>query len=167
MSDKTPTQQVSQWLATLDATLKRGDDTGAAALFGDDSYWRDLVSFTWNITTAEGNAKVRKMIKGAVIPAKPSAWQLDGEASEADGLIEGWFRFETAVARGRGHVRLKGGKAWTLLTTMQELKGYEEHKGPTRDQGVEHVARRGRKNWLEEREQEAGGLRTTNKRHAP
>jgi putative flavoprotein involved in K+ transport len=37
--------------------------------------------------------------------------------------------------RRYGHA-LIGGKAWTLLTTMTELKGYEEHKGPTRDKGV-------------------------------
>jgi putative flavoprotein involved in K+ transport len=164
MSDKnqqTPTQQVSGWLAALDAALKRGDAAGAAALFGDDSYWRDLVSFTWNITTAEGKAKVRQQIEAAVIPAKPSVWQIDGEAGEANGVIEGWFRFETAVARGYGQVRLKDGKAWTLLTTMQELKGHEEHKGATRDQGVEHLAQRGRKSWLEERQQEEAELGIT------
>jgi putative flavoprotein involved in K+ transport len=161
MSEKAPTRQVSEWLAALDAAVERGDAAGAAALFGGDSYWRDLVSFTWNITTAEGNAKVRQMIEGAVIPAKPSAWQLDGEASEAGGVTEGWFRFETRVARGYGHLRLKGGKAWTLLTTMTELKGYEEHKGSTRDMGVEHVARRGQKTWLEERRQEEAELGIT------
>src|SRR5690349_13128795 len=61
MGDMTPTRQVSEWLAALDAALQRGDADSAAALFNDDSYWRDLVSFTWNITTAEGNAKVREM----------------------------------------------------------------------------------------------------------
>src|SRR5262245_37223034 len=126
MSEKTPTQQVSEWLAALGAALERGDAASAAGLFGDDSYWRDLVSFTWNITTAEGNANVRRMIEHAVIPAKPSAWRLEGEASEAGGVTEGWIHVETSVARGYGHLRLIGGKAWTLLTTMTELKGYEE-----------------------------------------
>ena len=125
MNEKTPTQQVSEWLAVLGAALERGDAEGATEMFGPDSYWRDLVSFTWNITTAEGNANGRKMIEQAVIPARPSAWQLEGEASEAGGVTEGWIRFETDVARGCGHVQLIGGKAWTLLTTMTELKGYE------------------------------------------
>src|SRR5580658_1765403 len=123
----TPTHQLSEWLAVLGAELDRGDAEGATELFGADSFWRDLVSFTWNITTAEGRADVRKMIEQAVIPANPSAWQLEGEASEAGGVTEGWIRFETGVARGCGHVRLKDGKAWTLLTTMSALKGYEEH----------------------------------------
>jgi putative flavoprotein involved in K+ transport len=158
MKEGTPTQRASGWLAALDTALGRGDFAAAAALFGDDSYWRDLVSFTWNITTAEGIVKIRQMIEAAVIPAKPSAWRLEGEASETDGVTEAWFRFETAVARGLGHLRMKGGKAWTLLTTMSELKGYEEHKGPSRDLGTEHVARRDSKTWLEQRQQEEADL---------
>ena len=35
-----------------------------------------------------------------------------------------------AVGRGRGHVRLKDGKAWTLLTALTELKGFEETGRP-------------------------------------
>ena len=154
MSEMTPTGQVSGWLAALDAALGHGDADSAAALFNDDSYWRDLVSFTWNITTAEGKAKVREMIERAVVPAKPFGWRLEGDATEAGGVTEGWIRFETGVARGYGHLRLVGGKAWTLLTTMTELKDFEEHKGPTRDKGVEHGVHRGRKTWLERRRQE-------------
>src|SRR5579871_2193362 len=161
MSENTPTAQMSQWLAALDGALARADAHAAAALFNDDSYWRDLVSFTWNIATAEGNAKVREMIEGAVIPAKPSGWRLEGEASESGGVIEGWIRFETGVARGYGHLRLVGGKAWTLLTTMTELKGFEEAKGTTRDKGVEHGVRQGRKTWLERRRQEEAELGVT------
>src|SRR5262249_19001694 len=70
----------------------------------------------------------------------------------------GWIRFETAVARGRGHVRLVGGKAWTLLTAMTELKGHEERRGPTRERGVEHGVHPGRKTWLELRCQEEAEL---------
>src|SRR5579859_3943200 len=86
MNEKTPTQQVSEWLAALGAALERGDAEGAANLFGADSYWRDLVAFSWNITTAEDSARVRQMIEQAVIPAKPSNWQLEGEAGEANGM---------------------------------------------------------------------------------
>ena len=158
MSGANPTRQVSDWLAALDAALKRGDADAAAALFNDESYWRDLVSFTWNIATSEGKAKVREMIQRAVIPAKPSGWQLEGEANEANGAIEGWIRFETPVARGYGHLRLVSGKAWTLLTTMVELKGFEEPKGLRRDKGVEHGVHPGRKTWLERRREEEAEL---------
>src|SRR5579862_7716976 len=127
MGESTPTQQLSEWLARFDSALGRGDADGAAALFQDDSYWRDLVSFTWNIATAEGKARIRDMIEQAVLPARPRGWQLEGEATKTSEALEGWIRFETAVARGYGHLRLVGGKAWTLLTTMTELKGFEEY----------------------------------------
>ncbi|MEQ1806446.1 MAG: NAD(P)/FAD-dependent oxidoreductase, partial [Burkholderiaceae bacterium] len=158
MSEMTPTAQVADWLAALDAALTRGDSAAAAKLFNDESYWRDMVSFTWNIATAEGNAKVLELIEQAVLPAKPSGWQLDGEATEAGGVTEAWIRFETAVARGYGHLRLMGGKCWTLLTTMTELKGFEEAKGATRDKGVVHGADANRKTWLERRAQEEAEL---------
>ncbi len=158
MSEETPTTQVADWLAALNTALTRNDAAAAATLFNDESYWRDMVSFTWNIATAEGNAKVREMIERAVLPAKPSNWQLDGEATEAGGVTEAWIKFETAVARGYGHLRLMGGKCWTLLTTMRELKGFEEAKGESRDKGVVHGADPNRKTWLERRAQEEAEL---------
>jgi len=158
MSDTTPTTQVADWLGALDKALQRGDAAAAAALFNDESYWRDMVSFTWNIATAEGNAKVREMIERAVLPAKPTAWAIEGEATEAGGVTEAWITFETGVARGYGHLRLMGGKCWTLLTTMTELKGFEEARGTTRDRGVVHGADPSRKTWLERRAQEEAEL---------
>jgi putative flavoprotein involved in K+ transport len=154
----TPTASVQEWLSRLDAALAKGDATAAAALFDDESYWRDMVSFTWNLATAEGNAKVREMIERAVIPAKPSAWAIDGEGSEAGGVTEAWITFETAVARGYGHLRLMGGKCWTLLTTMKELKGHEEARGTSRPKGVDHGAHANRQTWLEGRAQEEAEL---------
>jgi putative flavoprotein involved in K+ transport len=160
MTSSTPTAVVQQWLNDLGAALGRGDAAAAAALFNEESYWRDMVSFTWNITTAEGRDKVREMIERAVIPARPGAWALDEDASEAGGVTEAWITFETAVARGYGHLRLQNGKCWTLLTTMTELKGFEEHRGPTRDRGVMHGVDPNRQTWLERRAQEQAELGT-------
>ena len=49
-----PTQQARRWLADFGAALAQRDVKAALALFDDDSYWRDLVAFTWNIRTQEG-----------------------------------------------------------------------------------------------------------------
>ena len=82
-----------------------------------------------------------------------------GDAAEADGITEGWIRFETGAARGEGHLRLNAdGEAWTFLTAAYELKGYEEPKGATREKGVEHGVEQGRKTWLERREEEQATL---------
>lgn len=150
----TPTAAIQGWLDQFGAAVARGDHAAAAAMFGDDSYWRDLVSFTWNLKTAEGPDAIRAMLEGTMGQAQPSNWKIQGEGAEAGGVTEGWFTFETGTGRGRGHLRLIGGKAWTLLTTLQELKGFEEHRGERRDRGVEHGVHPGRRTWLEQREDE-------------
>ncbi len=153
-----PTQMASAWLADFESVLERGDIDAAVALFAPESYWRDLVAFTWNICTQEGPDAIRAMLTARLADTQPTAFAVEGEASEAGGVLEAWFTFETAVARGRGHLRLKNGKAWTLLTTMTELKGFEEQTGERRIKGAEHGAQPGRKSWLEQRQQEAATL---------
>ena len=117
MDAATPTEQVSQhvsaWLSAFEAALSRSDTSAAAAMFEEDSYWRDLVSFTWNIKTAEGRDAIAAMLKATLPHVKPGNWRIEGEAAEADGVTEGWFTFETASGRGRGHIRLKGDKCWS------------------------------------------------------
>ena len=153
-----PTQRASAWLADFTSALERNDVDAAVALFEPDCYWRDLVAFTWNICTQEGPEAIRAMLKARLTDTKPSAFAVEGEATESGGVVDAWFTFETAVARGRGHLRLRGGKVWTLLTTMTELKGFEERKGERRVKGAEHGVRPGRKSWLEQREDEAATL---------
>ena len=150
----TPTAQVSLWLADFGAAVARGEFAKATSMFGDDSYWRDLVSFTWNLKTAEGPQQIQAMLEATMPGAQPTSFAIQGEGSEAGGVTEGWFTFETATGRGRGHLRLIGGKAWTLLTTLQELKGFEEKKRENRAKGVEHGAYKDRKSWLEARQDE-------------
>jgi putative flavoprotein involved in K+ transport len=150
----TPTAQISQWLADFGAAVARNEFAKATSMFGDDGYWRDLVSFTWNLKTAEGPQQIQAMLEATMPNAKPSNFAIQGEGSQANGVTEGWFTFETTSGRGRGHLRLIGGKAWTLLTTLQELKGFEEKKRENRPKGVEHGAFKDRKSWLEARQEE-------------
>lgn len=157
-SVQTPTVRVSTWLAEFGKALAGGDIAAATALFQADCYWRDLVAFTWNIKTLEGQDAIGAMLSATLDHAKPANWRIEGEASEAGGVTEGWFTFETAAARGKGLIRLKGDKCWTLLTAAQELKGFEEPRGPTRPMGVEHGVHAERKTWLEQRQQEQAEL---------
>ncbi|GIX53083.1 flavin-containing monooxygenase [Sphaerotilus sulfidivorans] len=158
----TPTARAAAWLARLEAALAARDSAAAAALFDDECYWRDLVSFTWNLRTEEGRDAIREMLDAQLGTVAPSGFRLQGEASEAGGVTEAWFDFETAQARGTGHLRLKGDLAWTLLTTMSELKGFEEKKGRRRIKGAEHGAQAGgRVSWLERRQQELAALGDT------
>ena len=158
MTANTPSQRAQRWLDAFGAALASGNPDNVLPLFDADCYWRDLVSFTWNIRTQEGHDAVHDMLAARQADAGASNFQLEGEATEADGVTEAWFTFETRVSRGRGHLRLKGDKAWTLLTTMVELKGFEEKKGANRIKGAEHGVHKGRKSWLELRQDEQARL---------
>lgn len=157
-----PAQQISEWLSRFGAALDRKDGRAAADLFADECYWRDLVSFTWNIKTLEGKAEIQAMLSAMLAHVQPGHWQFVREATEeaglAAGVAAGWFIFETAVARGKGYLRLKGGRCWTLLTTMTELKGFEEKCGAMRVLGVEHGTVKNRQTWLERRNREEAEL---------
>src|SRR3954449_6309598 len=153
-----PAHAVDQWLASFDEALTAGDPASAAELFVEDSYWRDLVAFTWNLKTVEGRDGVEDMLGETLAGAKPHNWRVTEPPDEADGVVTAWLEFETETGRGNGLVRLKDGKAWTLLTALYELKGHEEPKGPGRRKGVEHGAARDRETWLEARRREAEEL---------
>ena len=161
-----PTQRANLWLSNFEDALARGDRAAAVAMFVDDCYWRDLVTFTWNITTLEGKAAVAQMLETTLDRTQPHGFSVEGEATESDGLTEAWFVFETATMRGKGNLRLRGDSAWTFLTTATELKGFEERKGPTREMGAEHGATKDRKTWLDRKIAEETELGYARQPHA-
>ncbi len=158
--DTTTNDQVSTFLNDFGGALAAGDIDAVTAMFVDDCYWRDLVSFTWNIKTMEGPDQVRDMLTAQLDSTKPTDWQIaEGEtATEDAGVTTAWITFETAVSRGYGLLRLRDGKIWTLLTTMAELKGHEEPLGHERPLGAKHGAGKNRLTWAEEIEKERAEL---------
>jgi putative flavoprotein involved in K+ transport len=156
MLEKTPTARVQAFLDRFGKALEDGRIDEAAGMFAEECYWRDLVAFTWNFRTLEGCGEIRDMLEAQLETVRPAAWKVaEGEeASEADGITEAWITFETEVARGYGHIRLKDGLIWTLLTTMAELKGHEEKAGFNRPLGAKHGQNVGTRSWKEERDEE-------------
>jgi len=157
-SPSRPKARVDAWLADFEAALAARDVQRAAGMFATDSFWRDLVSFTWNIKTVEGRDGIADMLCSRLDDTDPSGFRTSEEPTEADGVTEAWIEFETATGRAKGHLRLKDEGAWTLLTTLYELKGHEEPKGARRPMGAEHGANRDRETWTEKREREAKEL---------
>jgi putative flavoprotein involved in K+ transport len=149
-----PDERVRSWLSDFEAALSERDVHRAAGMFATDGFWRDLVALTWNITTVEGRDGVADLLRARLDDADPTGFRATAPAEEAGGVISAWIAFETAVGRGKGHLRLKDEGAWTLLTTLHELKGHEEPTSERRPRGVEHGARRDRVTWKEAREAE-------------
>ncbi len=153
--------RVNEWLADFERALTARDPAAAAALFATTSFWRDLVAFTWNITTVEGRDGVTGLLESTLDTTDPRGFRTTEEPAEADGVTSAWIEFETAVGRCRGHLRLTGEGAWTLLTTLEELKGHEEPLNQRRPIGAEHGANPDRVSWREAREAEQAELGRT------
>ncbi|MBX7447441.1 NAD(P)/FAD-dependent oxidoreductase [Mycolicibacterium sp. 3033] len=160
--DVTPAQRVDAWLADFEAALAVRDIDRVAGMFAVDSFWRDLVSFTWNLKTMEGREQITDMLSTRLAGTDPSGFRTRETPTEDEGVTTAFIEFETAVGRGVGHLRLKDEdgvpRAWTLLTALQELKGHEEPKGPSRVLGAVHGDDPDPRSWAEKRAEEEAEL---------
>ncbi|MBW8321459.1 MAG: nuclear transport factor 2 family protein, partial [Rhizobium sp.] len=62
MLDISPGTKIDTMLSKLGQALESGDIDAAVNLFQADCYWRDLVTFTWNLKTLEGHEQIRDML---------------------------------------------------------------------------------------------------------
>lgn len=160
MAENSPEVQAQAWLAKLQQALAAGDSTAAAQLFGEESYWRDLTSLTWNLHTAEGRDGIQSMLLGIDAGAWPRNLQVTS-ASEADGVIEAWYTFENNAMQGKGLFRLRDALGWTMLSTAQNLRDFPEPSGPRRALGADHGAAMVSENWLDRRQKAQQSLGIT------
>src|ERR671931_880673 len=138
----------NHWLARFEHALGSGDAAALAALFRSDGHWRDVLAFSWRIRTVSGAQAIAAQLELEAPLARASGFRTDPErtaprhATRAGAkCIEAIFRFETALGRGSGLLRFRADeerdppRAWTLLTTLEELQGHEEAVGRRRPTG--------------------------------
>ena len=154
---------VADWLGPFERALGDGDARRLRALFVADSYWRDVLALTWEITTVAGADAVARELNNHAGRAKPVRFCIDPDRTPPRRVmragaeaIEAFLRFETADGRGSGVLRLiavAGGepKAWTLLTALDEIKGHEEQLGRYRRQDKVYARDFHGPNWLDVR----------------
>jgi putative flavoprotein involved in K+ transport len=153
----------ARWLAHFADALTRRDATSLTKLFAPDSHWRDVLAFTWNMTTVSGaNAIGDNLLQHAAM-VTPANIRLASERTPPREVtragvrtIEAIFGFETATGRGSGLLRLVAdasgeAKAWTLFTALDELKGFEENIGRRRPHGEAYSRDFRGPNWLDQR----------------
>jgi cation diffusion facilitator CzcD-associated flavoprotein CzcO len=171
MLDKTDDIAVSAetWLAQFEAALSDGDGAALKNLFLTESYWRDVLALSWNLQTLNGAEAILSELPALARRAAPKNFAIDPDRvgprrvmRVGTSCIEAIFKFETAVGRGHGILRLvpdatdgSRPKAWTLLTTLEELKGFEEEQGSTRPRGKAYSRDFRGPNWLDLRKASA------------
>jgi cation diffusion facilitator CzcD-associated flavoprotein CzcO len=165
MLDKTSDIAIAAegWLAEFEAALAALDDGALEKLFHPDSYWRDALALSWTLQTANGRDDILKTLKAQAPSAAPSGFAVDPNRAAprkvmraGTDCIEAIFKFETKLGRGDGIIRLipdadDGNrlKAWTLLTALEELKGFEEQLGVSRPRGNAYSRDFRGPNWLD------------------
>ena len=171
MLDRTDDSSVAAdtWLAQFEEALGKPDDGLLKTLFHPDSYWRDVLALSWNIQTLNGRDAILKALPPLARSAGPSGFAIAPDRAAprkvmraGTNAIEAIFKFETRVGRGSGIIRLipdadDGNrlKAWTLLTELGELKGFEEQLGVERPRGNAYSRDFRGPNWLDLRKASA------------
>ncbi|MGO1845956.1 MAG: NAD(P)/FAD-dependent oxidoreductase, partial [Halomonas sp.] len=89
-TQQTATATVQGWLNDFDKALQAQDIQGVLALFNEECYWRDFLTFTWNLKTSEGQDDIQTMLNATLENARPSNWQLEGEATQNGDIAEAW-----------------------------------------------------------------------------
>ncbi|MFP4283880.1 MAG: hypothetical protein ACLFU2_14760, partial [Opitutales bacterium] len=95
--------------------------------------------------TCEGRHAIRAMLAACTPEVGPRGFRRDGEVERTEGGEAAWLTFETATAWCQGRVELRDGLGHVMFTMVEDLKGFEEAKGPRRPMGADHSARRGRR----------------------
>ncbi len=156
----TDEQATSDWIGNLAAALSSAVPHALAELFLDDAYWRDALALTWSLHTFYGTEQIVPAMQHAltetkIIDVRPADEPAPRRVRRAGvDVIESFFEFETGVGRGRGVVRFKTDdptRAWTLLTTLEELDGFEEPIGERRSSGNNFSRVFNGPNWLDAR----------------
>ena len=62
MTTQYAADETHRWVAAFSEALDARDAASAAALFGDECFWRDLAAFTWNVKTLEGRDEIAAML---------------------------------------------------------------------------------------------------------
>lgn len=170
MLDKTKDISASAqvWLDQFERTL--GEAGALDGLFLVESYWRDVLALSWSLQTITGRDAIADALTALAPEAAPVSFKIAPNRAPPRWVtraginnIEAIFDFETALGRGSGILRLVPDaadgdrlKAWTLLTALDELKGFEEQLGTSRPRGQAYSRDFRGPNWLDLRNASAG-----------
>lgn len=150
------------WLREFEAALASGDAEAIAALFAPECHWRDILAFTWNLHSISGAEAIAARLAEALPRMAPrdialAAGRTPPRRVQRAGTeaIEAIFTFETEIGPCNGVVRLVADagmpRAWTLMTSLAEIRGHEDPANGQRWQDVDWKRNFGGENWLDRR----------------
>ena len=164
--DKTLSGAAESWLSAFGTALSTADAGALASLMHPDSHWRDLLAFTWHISTVSGPDDISTALADSADDLKPQSFSIDYDAAPPrmvmrggrQDVLETIFRFTTKTGQCSGVLRMIADeadagrlKAWTILTALDEISGFEESIGTARPTGEAYSRDFKGPNWLDRR----------------
>ncbi len=158
-------RHVETWLFRFEAALRSRDAQRIGALFHAECHWRDVLAFTWHLSSTQGRDAVstalaaeqgRTDARGFHVPQdRKSPRRVTRLGVDS---VEAVFEFETAAGNGAGLLRLSTAqegegemRAWLLSTVLGGLRGHEERIGARRPSGAAYSRNFGGDNWTDMR----------------
>ncbi|NKB48516.1 MAG: SidA/IucD/PvdA family monooxygenase [Alphaproteobacteria bacterium] len=153
----------NRWLADFERALGGSDPHALETLFHSDGHWRDLLALTWHVQTFSGAATIAAALTTHAGDAKPSGFETDRKRTPprrvnraGTQVIEAIILFDTAAGKANGVLRLIGDgdtlQAWTLLTALDEITGFEETVDAARPTGEVYSRDFSGPNWQDKRD---------------
>jgi cation diffusion facilitator CzcD-associated flavoprotein CzcO len=148
----------------FDKAMSGSEFNATERLFHPDGYWRDILAFTWHIRTVRGAGNIVEALRNHAGSAGASHYELDADRTPprlvtraGTEVIEAIFTFRTASGPANGVLRLVPGdqavpQAWTLLTALEDIKGFEETVGNARPTGETYSRDFHGPNWFDDRQ---------------
>jgi hypothetical protein len=157
--DADPIEIARTWFKSFGDAVSAQDTQRIVSLLLPDSFWRDVLTFTWNYRTFRGVDKIKQFLDDRISIASPSAFALDEQWTTLERpypdivWVQGVFKFETGLTTNSGVFRLVptadgAWKAHTIFTAVEALHGVKEPRGSLRDLRPHHG------HWLENRQRE-------------
>jgi len=173
-----PAEEALAWLRAFQAALRDRDPGALAELFQLDCHWRDLLALNWSVQTTSGReavvtALLRSVGVGSHALKSPCDFRLLADRTPprevrraGEQVLEVLFAFETSVGHCEGVFRLRADegapgaprRAWTLMTTLDSIRGHEEQFRRARPRGSHDQRDFKEPNWLDRRLQDAAYL---------
>jgi putative flavoprotein involved in K+ transport len=158
-------RSATRWLRAFEAALASRDAARISALFHEESHWRDILAFTWHLTSVEGRDGIAERLAAEQTRTAARGFHLPPGRKPPRRVkrlgidsVEAIFEFATADGRGAGIVRLSPAaegcdatKAWLISTTLEALAGHEERTGANRPTGAAYSRNFGGANWADVR----------------
>ncbi|CAM3501475.1 NAD(P)/FAD-dependent oxidoreductase [Polaromonas hydrogenivorans] len=158
----------TSWVERFGRTLEAGDVPALLQHFDTESYWKDFLSFSWEHRTFVGHSQIQAAFNDALHRFEPHSIVVSpGRTApritrrSAKSVLEGFFDFQTKFGRGTAFVRLlhnptdpMNPRIWMLLTSLQELHGFEEKIGARRPTGNQYAMNTTPNNWMDDRQRQ-------------